>query len=114
MAIEDFSRISNQHFSAITTNTKATVVAAPCLIDGIYVLNETAADAYLQFFNKLAADVTVGSTVPDFVVAIGINAKSDITFRKPISFGIGLVVASTTERGNNTGAVCETLLTYGS
>ncbi len=114
MAVEDFNRVGNKHFSAITNATKATVIAASCLIDGIYILNEMAADSYLQMFNKLAADVSVGTTVPDFVIGIEANSSRDITFRKPIGFSIGLVIASTTERGNSTLATCETLITYGS
>ena len=44
---------------------------------GFEIENNGAADVYLQIFDKLAADVTVGTTVPDY------------TFRCPASANFG-------------------------
>ena len=110
--LSDNLRSTGKVFSALTDDTEVAVASKPCLIDSIHVLNETGADAYLQLFNALLADVTIGTTAPTLVVGVSPNDVQSITFRKPIRFNIGLVVGSTTERAGSSAALMESIIIY--
>ena len=81
----------------------------PVTLKMVYCLNTVAAVSYFQVFFRKAADVTVGSTVPD--LSFGIPASA--AFSMPIpSNGIrrggnGLTVAGTTTREGSTGAAVD-------
>ena len=93
--------------------TKAEVTDNPSiLIYSITLLNATAAEAYLQVFNADSADVTVGSTTPDFVIGVDATDELHCPFPKPILFNAGLTIASTTTRAGSTNAVQEVTITY--
>lgn len=96
-------------FIAAVAATKQTVKADLGRLHALKLLNTTAAKAYLQCFNKLAADVTVGVTVPDFVIPLAANEGTTIPLVLPIGFSIGLVIAGCTTATGNTGAAIDVL-----
>lgn len=79
------------------------------ILTAAQAINTTSADAYLQLFDAAAAaDVTVGTTIPDWVVmsdfGAGLVSASDGLPTDGLSFRLGLVAASTTTPINNAGA----------
>ena len=86
------------------TNTKTEVNASATAIYGIHVFNPDAAAMYLQLFNALAANVTVGTTVPDLSFGIpGGGGSLTLIFPLPIDFATALTIASTTSATGSTG-----------
>lgn len=83
--------------------TKRVVFTGPGNIFGFLFENNSATDAvYLQFFNKLTADVTVGSTAPDFTIKVPAGAvlgkdAGEFALRH---MNIGCVVACTADRSS--------------
>lgn len=98
-------------FSAAVTGTKVQVSAVPVDIGAYHMLNNAAAITYVQVFYKLAADVTVGTTVADAVIPLPVSGGATINFsgqgwrtRGP------LTLASTTTRTGNTTATTDVLI----
>ena len=85
----------------------ATRIAGECTVVAVHAINTTAAAAYVQLFDaKLATDVTVGTTIPKWVVASpssAVSADHGIPAHG-IKFDKGVIVASTTTPVNSTGA----------
>ncbi len=73
------------------------------------IFNGNATSAFLQMFNKLSGDITLGSTSPDFVVEIPPGASREMP--GPISFSIALSLACTTTATGNVAAICQVSLT---
>lgn len=88
----------------------ATLIQTGALIlTAVHAINTTGADAYVQIFDAAAAaDVTLGTTVPAWVVmsdfGIGLVSASDGLPTNGLSFRNGIVAASTTTPTGNTGA----------
>lgn len=84
----------------------------------LHLMNGTAATAYLQIFFKKAADVTVGTTVADFTIAIPTNAATDFVQELAFPAGVGvagstgLTLAGTTTATGSTGAAISVSATY--
>ena len=78
---------------------KDSVVTGPAEVLIITAYNPAAAVTYIQLFDKLTADVTVGSTTPDLVIGI-LNATGREIALHHI-FKIGIVWAATTTPGGN-------------
>jgi hypothetical protein len=97
------------------------VVAADVLVQtgdtillGYDIHNVSGADAFLQCFNAAAvANVTVGTTTPDYVISAAANAVVQGSFPRGIAFPLGLVIASTTATGGASGAAQDVSLVYG-
>jgi hypothetical protein len=73
---------------------------------GYYIYNAAATTRFVKFFNDTAANVTVGTTVPDITLPIPAGAAANLHL-SPSSwvFGDGLCVAATTGAADNdTGA----------
>ena len=85
--------------------TKTTVKAAPGIVYGWKIQNLDGADAYLQLYDALAANVTVGTTTPTFSIWLPASGGDDLILPVPIRFTVGIVVAATTTIG---GAVAPT------
>ena len=84
--------------------TAVLVVGKGCELGWVNAINTTGAAAFIQLFNAAAAaDVTLGTTVPDLVVP---SAASSAGFQTNIEteFPLGIVAASTTTVAGNTGA----------
>ncbi len=100
--------------------TKATVFTGPGKLLGISIENPASnAITYVQLFDALAADVTVGSTTPKYAFAVDAAAASHVTVRdiKPsnvvlMEFNKGLVVAATTTATGNTDPSAGVLITF--
>jgi len=98
--------------AALTATKKAPTTDTQVLIWSVTIHNTTAARAYVQFFDALAADVTVGTTTPDFVVGVAANGTTSWNIGKPIRFSTGITVASTTTRAGSTDATQEVCIVY--
>lgn len=76
-------------------------------LHGVEVVNGDAAVRYIQCFDKAATgDVTLGTTVPDFVIPLNSNAVAALEHIGPfgdgVRFYLGLVVAVTTTATGST------------
>jgi hypothetical protein len=92
-------------YNAAVTGTVLQVSAVPVDIGAYHILNTVAAITYVQFFYALAASVTIGTTVPSFVVALPASGGATLNLsgqgwrtRGPLS------LASTTTPTGLTGA----------
>ena len=97
------NRANSLGASAVLVHTGAIILTAA------HAINTTGADAYLQLFDAAAAaDVTVGTTIPDWVVmsdfGVGLVSQSDGLPTNGLSFRLGLVAASTTTPTGSSGA----------
>ena len=99
-------------FSASVTGTKVQVNAQPMDIGAYHILNNAAAISYLQVFYKLAASVTVGTTVPDVVIPLPASGGATINFEGSgwRTRGDGLTLACTTTRGGASTATADVQL----
>ena len=87
--------------------TAVLIQGTACTLVAVRAINATAADAYVQLFDAaLAADVTVGTTVPSWAIQSDANDPSigDGLPTNGIVFRNGIVAASTTTSTGNTGA----------
>lgn len=102
-------------FNAAVT-TAVQVSAVPVDIGAYQILNTTAAIAYIQVFYRLAADVTLGTTTPNFVIPLPALGGATLNFsgsgwrtRESTVSGVaspGLTIAATTTPSNSTTASC--------
>ena len=91
------------------TGTALLIQTGGLILTAVHAINTTVADAYIQIFDAAAAaDVTLGTTVPDWVVmsdfGVGLVSVSDGLPTHGLSFRLGLVAASTTTPTGSTGA----------
>lgn len=89
------------YYNGALSQTKQTVFIGKGNLYGYEFENNSATDTvYLQFFDKLIADVTVGTTTPDFtfMVPAGACFGKDAQQFVVHYFGIGCVVACTSTR----------------
>lgn len=97
-------------FNDAVAATAVELKASAGTLAGLAVANKTAAVAYLQIFNKPAADVIVGTTVP--VIAIRLAANESRQFPFPLELGgTGISAAGTTDAGGLTGAAISVVAT---
>ena len=83
------------------SSTKVSAIIGGCLISYYNVYNASNAVAFIQFFDALAADVTVGTTVPTIALAIPQSAVIDTPRTLNWRFETGCVIAmTTTQQGN--------------
>lgn len=82
------------------------LVGHVCTLVDFHGINTTGSAAYIQLFNAaLAADVTVGTTVPTRVLTVAASGSaSDALPNDGIRFPLGIVAASTTTATGSTGA----------
>lgn len=101
------------YFNDDVNATDVLVQTGDTILGGYEIHNVTAADAFLLLFNAAAiADVTVGTTVPDYVIPNDANGVRGRSFNKPLSFPLGLVIASTTTTDGSTNAAQDVSLEY--
>jgi len=75
-------------------------------VDTVHAINTVAAISYLQLFDAAeASSVSVGTTVPDFVLSVASSGVATQDFAKGQVFQNGVVVASTTTNVGNTQAL---------
>ena len=101
------------YFNDDVNATDVLVQTAETVLYSVSLHNVTAADAFLLLFNAAAiADVTVGTTVPDYVIPNAANGVVNMAFVKPLLFNLGLVIASTTTTDGSTNAAQDVSLGY--
>ena len=93
-------------FDSDGDNTAQTMKAGMGRLHFLEVSNINAADAYLQLFDVLAANVTVGTTTPKMTLLVpkgdGANRGAmDVTFDPPVNFDVGITYACTTTATGN-------------
>ncbi len=102
-------------FSASVTTVQAVKTSAGNVY-GWSVLNNTAAIAYVQVFNKGTGSITLGSTAPDWVIPVPANgttgAGNNFMIPLGVSHSTAISVACTTTRTGSTTAACDVLLFY--
>ena len=78
------------------------VGAGPLELSDFFIYNNDSAAGFVQFFDAAAiGDVTLNSTVPDFVVGIAATSWAQGYMARPRMFGKGLVIGfATTATGN--------------
>lgn len=90
-------------FAAAQKNVKTTVKAAPGQLFGWSIANLDASITYLQLFDALVANVTVGTTAPNFDIVIpasgALNQVSDFPAG---NFQNGITIAATTTATGST------------
>ena len=98
-------------FSASVGATATQVLGGHGQLYGYHIVNNTAALAYVQVFDLPAASVTVGTTVPDYVIPLPANGQAVMPMsRTGIDHANGLTVACTTARGNAVAATCDVVM----
>ncbi len=87
--------------AAVDESPAVAVHVGPTLLYFLSVTNPDATDNYIQLFDSLLADVSVGTTVPkqSFMLPGGVGGNDGlltIAFPVALQFNTGLVVAITT------------------
>lgn len=113
-ALAQTSFLGSKHFHAATSSTAQDVGVDGRVtsLAGYAINNGTGATCYLQVFDKALANVTVGTTAPDYVIQIPTTASANVGFSYPISFGAGMVIASTTSATGSSSCVMDVSLAY--
>lgn len=101
-------------FNDAVAATKTTIKDAPTLLHGLKLLNITATSGicYLQFFDALAANVTVGTTPPTFCIRLKGDESLPMHFEKPVQFLKGCTIAACTTATGSAAAACSVLAVY--
>lgn len=93
---------ASPYYNSALAATKAVVYTGPCrLFDINAYASGAGADVYLQIFDAVTADVTVGTTTPTLSIPIPNGAALDTTRSKPIAFSYGLIIACTATAGGS-------------
>lgn len=75
---------------------KVGVAGGSFLVFNIIAFNPDASTvSYIQFFDALSANVTVGSTTPTFVLPLGIKSGAVLALNCPKAFKTGITIACT-------------------
>jgi hypothetical protein len=85
--------------------TDVLVQAGETIVLNVSLHNVEVADSFLLMFDAAAiGDVTVGTTIPDYVVPNDANGIVNMSFPFGLHFLLGLVIASTTTTNGSTNA----------
>jgi len=87
--------------STALTNTAQAVSSTPARIFGYWITNPNAAVEYIQFYNQLAANVTVGTTIPFMTISIPASSSANLSLPYGIQCASALSVAATDSAGGN-------------
>lgn len=82
------------------TNTPVQLKAGAGTVSAFDFVNKSNADAYIQFFDALAVNVTLGSTPNLFSVWVPQSGGFDRDLTKPYQFNTGITIAATTAPNN--------------
>jgi len=101
--------IDFRRFAALTNTVVDIPKTAAAFYTGAYWYGgqydniANAAATYIQFFNKKAADVSLGVTAPDFVLTLPIGKVIHFSKdKRPLNFDKGFSFAATTTKGGST------------
>lgn len=105
------SQVGGTSYSNLALDeVKAVVIAGPCLLFNIAAFN-TGAVSYLQFFDALTANVTVGTTTPTFVLALPAAGGINSNYVLPKRFRNGVVIACTSAPTTNGAPAADAIIT---
>ena len=80
--------------------TKAGIVSASNVVYSVDVDNRlNSAASYLKLWNVAVGSVTVGTTVPDWIIEVPAAGTASVYIPEGITFGTALTVACVTEDG---------------
>lgn len=82
-------------FDDAISETAVEVVAGPVLLFNILGYNSNGAASFIQFFDALEADVTVGTTAPKFVIPLPPGGGYSDVYVCPESFRTAMTIAVT-------------------
>jgi hypothetical protein len=98
------------YFNDAVAGTVQQVKAGAGQLFFLKLVNTTAAIAYLQIFDFLAANVTLGTTTPKWTLRLAANESVSVPMLVPLGLGqlndgtSGISAAGTTTATGNTGA----------
>jgi hypothetical protein len=105
--------VGNQsYFNDAVAATKQTVKAGLAKLYGFHLTNTTGLAAYLQIFDALAANVTVGVTAAKWTLRLAANESLSVPFSMPLDFANGIVIAGTTTPTGSVGAAISVSAVY--
>jgi len=91
------------YFNSSLSNTVTNVKTTGGRVYGYHIENPNTTKAYVQFFNRTAANVTLGTTTPtnSLMVPAG-GALDTASFAPPWAYGVAVSIAATTTATGNT------------
>ena len=98
---------ANKYRNIDVDESEDTVKAGLITLGGIHCMNMSASVIYLKLYDALAANVTVGTTTPDWtfpVTTLGTTDGAGFIQEfgdRGVRFTTGLVIAATTDIGGN-------------
>lgn len=95
------------YFNCDVTGSDVLVQTGETLVYSIDLHNGAAAVGFFLMFDAAAvADVTIGTTLPDYVLGMIASGNASQSFPKPLHFINGLVIAAlTTISGTSSGQI---------
>ena len=94
--------MSRPYFDADGDNSAQAAQARGGRLQSMEVSNPSRADAFIQLFDALTGDVTVGTTTPTLSFFVPRSGAMDKDFGVGIEFSIGIAYACTTTATGNT------------
>lgn len=99
------------NYQSALSSTKAQIKGSAGTFGGfINLYNPNTAVTYIQVFNKTSANVTVGSTTPDFVITLpgvasasGTGSDRNLEITNGVAMSTGITIAATTTPTGSTG-----------
>ena len=105
-------------FNDAVAGAAVQVKADAGFIHALHLVNTTDQPAYLQIFDLLAASVTLGTTVPKWVVRLAANESLTLPLHRPLALGkmgsanAGISFAGTTSAGGSAPATISVSALY--
>jgi hypothetical protein len=87
--------LSNTSASEVKAGGLIAVSGVPTRLFNLLAFNPGASVSYLQFFDALTANVTVGSTTPTFVIPMPAGGGVHTAMTVPYQFNTGIMYAVT-------------------
>jgi len=101
------------HFDDDVVAGEVLLRAGDTLINSVDLHNTTAADAFFLLYDRASTgDVTVGTTVPNYVIPNTANGVVGRSFPIPLFFTLGVVYASVTTTDGDTAAAQDLSIGY--
>lgn len=88
---------SAPHLEGAVSDTPILVKTGKISLSSWFMYNPSNAAAYIRFFDAVAAaDVTLGTTTPDYVVGCDTLKTAHAGYSRPLQFTKGLVIGACT------------------
>ncbi|CAM6005674.1 unnamed protein product [Sphagnum balticum] len=88
--------------NALLTTTPVAIKSSAGTLYGVSMFNTGSATTYVQFFDVASGSVTLGTTVPKYVIPIYAGGAWEEKFAAGMSFANAITVAATTTPTGNT------------